>query len=267
MTGPIQEVIGQAATAGGHRADRRRPTFRAQACGGGPRRRRKWAKVAAVMLLMTAPMAGCGSNSDGSAPGEAATPSGGTSGSPSAFADDVKGAASTVQDFWAKTFAANGQQFRPIRRVFPYTPGDGSTCAGEPLEANNASYCPSDDDIGFDQRWLASMYRRLGDAFVYYLFGHEYGHAIQARLGAQPEYTIQGELQADCYAGAYMAGEIKAGNLQLETGDVQELLAALKAVGDPPDVPWFDAQAHGTPEQRTEAFGRGFDQGLTACRI
>ena len=178
---------------------------------------------------------------------------------------DLRGAVDSVKKYWSARFAAQGRTFEPVRRVYAYVPGDGTSCAGEPNTPNNAAYCRPDDDIGFDVRWTAQVYDGLGDAFVYYLVGHEYAHAIQARLGTQLAHTIEYELQADCYAGAYLGDQIRAGVLTLENGDIEELRAGLRAVADPAGTPWFDPSAHGTAEQRISYFGRGFDRSLSAC--
>ena len=87
---------------------------------------------------------------------------------------------------------------------------------------------------------------RIGDAFIYYLLGHEYGHGIQVRLGIQYQYTIEQELQADCFAGAYIGDMIRAGALKLEPGDLEEFRDGLLAVGDDPSVPVHAGRArHG----------------------
>jgi uncharacterized protein len=178
---------------------------------------------------------------------------------------DLKGAVDTVKSFWTQQFADDGLQFRPVNAVYGYVPGDGTTCGGEANVPRNASYCRPDDRIGFDVQWTASVYDELGDAFVYYLIGHEYAHAIQARRGTQLAHTIEYELQADCYSGAYLGEQIRSGVLQLENGDIEELRAGLRAVADPEGTPWFDPAAHGSAEQRISFFGRGFDRSLDAC--
>ena len=82
-------------------------------------------------------------------------------------------------------------------------------------------------------------------------------------MGARAQAGIFFELQADCYAGAWGADADQRG--MLEQGDIEEGLAAARSVGDLPGVPWFDPQAHGTPEQRIEAFSVGFRRGPFAC--
>ena len=102
--------------------------------------------------------------------------------------------------------------------------------------------------------WAVAAFRQIGDAFLFYLLGHEYAHGIQARLGIQHQFTIQQELQADCMAGAYIGDSVRGVQLNLEDGDLDELRAGLVAVGDDPGQPWFAEGSHGTAEQRTESF-------------
>lgn len=235
----------------------------------------------AVVLLLAGTLAGCslpGSSPDGSsapsATSAAAAPEATRAGSTAAGEElkrrpeivrDLQGAVATVKAYWAAQFAASGRTFQPVRTVYAYVPGDGTTCAGEANVPGNAAYCRPDDQIAFDVQWTAQAYDALGDAFVYYLIGHEYAHAIQNRLGTSLDLTIEYELQADCYAGAYLGDQIRSGTLTLEDGDIGELRAGLRAVADPQGTPWFDPRAHGTAEQRISYFGRGFDRSLSAC--
>jgi hypothetical protein len=179
--------------------------------------------------------------------------------------EDLKGAVDSAKEYWTARFADQGRTFQPVKRVYAYVPGDGSDCGGEANVPDNAAYCRPDDDIAFDVRWTAQVYDGLGDAFVYYLIGHEYAHAIQARLRTSLDLTIEYELQADCYAGAYLGDQIRVGRLKLEDGDIEELRAGLRSVADPEGTPWFDPRAHGTAEQRIDYFGRGLRNSLSAC--
>jgi predicted metalloprotease len=176
---------------------------------------------------------------------------------------DITAAVDSIQGYWTAFFQAQGGRFVPVKSVFPYDdPADGN-CGGEPFAQNNAFFCPSGNFIAYDQTFVAREYQDIGDAFVYYLFGHEYAHAEQAALGISHRLTIQHELQADCMAGAYLGDSVRAGSLAIEDGDIDELLTSLALVGDQPGIPWFAEGAHGTGRQRTQAFGEGY-QGTEA---
>ncbi|MBT2227945.1 neutral zinc metallopeptidase [Nonomuraea sp. NEAU-A123] len=126
---------------------------------------------------------------------------------------------------------------------------------------NNAFYCRPRDYITWDIDLLKSGYRS-GDAWVYLVIAHEWGHAIQARL--DPSLVWRGrELQADCLAGAALFGAAENGALEFEEGDVDELVAAFDRLGD--KTPWTKESDHGTPAQRLSAFNRGADGGVEGC--
>lgn len=63
-----------------------------------------------------------------------------------------------------------------------------------------------------------------GDTWPYLVIAHEWGHAIQDRLGDSLTEKAS-ELQADCLAGAALFGAAADGELILETGDQKELAA------------------------------------------
>jgi predicted metalloprotease len=186
---------------------------------------------------------------------------------PDEFQGDIEAAATVAREYWQAQFAASGERFQPIRRIIPYTHDGDVVCSGEPLGRNNAAYCVAEDVIAYDVNWARRAFTQLGDAFVYYLLGHEYAHGIQVRLGIEHELSIQQELQADCFAGAYIGDSVRAGRLQLEDGDLDELRAGLVAVADDPGQPWFAEGAHGTAEQRTGAFFGGYERSLAACDV
>ncbi|MEV0157176.1 neutral zinc metallopeptidase [Micromonospora sp. NPDC050686] len=183
------------------------------------------------------------------------------------FKRDMNGAVGTAQEYWTAQFKASGERFRPIRRVVAYQREGELACGGQPLPRNNAVYCSAGDFIAYDVNWSVAAFRQIGDAFLFYLLGHEYAHGVQVRLGIRYNFTIQQELQADCMAGAYLGDSVRAKTLTLDDGDLDELRDGLLAVGDDPDQPWFAEGSHGTAEQRTESFFRGYERSLEACDL
>jgi uncharacterized protein len=186
---------------------------------------------------------------------------------PEEFEDDVGSAREIADAYWRAQFDSSGLDFRPIRRLIPYERDGEVSCGGQPLTRNNAAYCSAGDFIAYDVNWAFAAFRQIGDAFLYYLLGHEYAHGVQARLGIQKQFTIQQELQADCMAGAYIGDSVRDKQLTLQDGDLDELASGLEAVGDDPGQPWFAEGAHGTARQRTQAFTNGFDHSLKPCNL
>ncbi|MER6592269.1 neutral zinc metallopeptidase [Micromonospora purpureochromogenes] len=207
-----------------------------------------------------------GQSRQADSPGPQTTRADGTT-SVEEFKTDIGDAVNIAQDYWGAQFKASGQQFRPIRRIVPYQREGEVACGGQALPRNNAVYCSQGDFIAYDVNWSVAAFRQVGDAFVFYLLGHEYAHGIQARLGIRNNFTIQQELQADCMAGAYLGDSVRSGVLKLDTGDLDEFREGLLAVGDDPDQPWFAEGSHGTAEQRTDSFFRGYENSLDACDL
>jgi predicted metalloprotease len=81
---------------------------------------------------------------------------------------------------------------------------------------------------------------------------------MQSRLQlfGKARFTIQEELQADCFAGSWTKWISSKG--YLEAGDLREAQLTLFRARDPLDMPWFAPGAHGTAQQRTRAFDQGF---------
>jgi predicted metalloprotease len=183
------------------------------------------------------------------------------------FENDLEGAVGSAEDYWQGRFKASGRTFTPVRRIIPYRQSGEVTCGGEPVPANNALYCSAGDFIAYDVDWAVGAFRQIGDAFLFYLLGHEYAHGIQVRLGESFRFTVQQELQADCMAGAYIGDSVRSGALDLQDGDLDELRTGLAAVGDDPDQPWFAPGSHGTAEQRTRSFFNGYENSLAACDL
>lgn len=225
----------------------------------------------AVMLLGTACMIG---GTDGDSEGTGDTPA-----SPQAspgkqedgtmtveeFRHDTEGAVALADRYWSGRFSGSGQRFTPVRRIIPYEHEGEVSCGRQAIPENNAVYCPAGDFIAYDADWAVRAFRRVGDAFLYYLLGHEYAHAVQVRLGLNADFSIQQELQADCLAGAYIGDSVRNKDLTLDDGDLDEFRQGLLAVGDDENVPWFAPEAHGTPEQRTKAFFDGYEKSVDAC--
>jgi len=183
------------------------------------------------------------------------------------FVSDIQGAVGSAEDYWTSAFRASGLTFVPIGRVTPYQRAGEQVCGGSLIPVNNAVYCPQGDFIAYDVRWALASFRTIGDAFLYFLIGHEYAHGIQARLHITHAFTIEHELQADCMAGAYLGDSVRSREITLDTGDLDEFQAGLAAVADDPNQPWFAEGSHGSISQRTNAFFAGYQNSLAACQL
>ncbi|MGV9304652.1 neutral zinc metallopeptidase [Nonomuraea sp. NPDC003727] len=214
--------------------------------------------TAALLMLL---LASCGGSAGGSSTAGASS-SAGVQGD--TFEEDVQLAQTYTEQFWAAQFRSIGRVYRPITEFIPYRGDKGPACGGEPAASGNAFYCPEGHFIAYDKDWMEQLWKQLGDGSTYLIIPHEIGHAVQAQLGTEFELNVQYELQADCYAGAALAGLVKADVLSAEPGDDKELMLNLQEAGDPDDD-WFSPDAHGTAQQRQQAFTTGYTKGVGSC--
>ena len=185
-----------------------------------------------------------------------------------------------VQGFWADTFAQAGRPYDRAKLVL-FTNSTQSACGGA-TSAIGPHYCPPDKNVYLDLAFFQELSRRFGapgDFAQAYVLAHEIGHHVQNELGinervrklenadpdAANELSVRVELQADCLAGVWAFTAYER-NL-LESGDVREGLDAAAAVGDDRIQEQAGAEVnpetwtHGSSEQRTAWFGRGFENG------
>ena len=176
-------------------------------------------------------------------------------------AGDEATAVRIVNQFWQGWFADQHRRYVPPRVRGGYTGTHGPRCGGEPSVPGNAYYCPSGNFLAWDENLMRAGYTQIGDAWVYLVIAHEWGHAIQRQLPRR--YVSQAvELQADCLAGAALQGAAQEGLVQIEPGDDEEIAKTLEAVAD--DYPWTDQSSHGDAQQRIGAFRTG-TRGVDGC--
>ena len=217
--------------------------------------------VALVAVLLTGCAVTVSSGGDDGGAGGGGNP--GDSGNQTDLSGDEQSAVGATDAFWRQSFTAEFRgSYRSPQVRGGYRGENGPTCGGQPSVAFNAFYCPSQDFLAWDDNLMAAGYKQIGDAWVYLIIAHEWGHAIQARLQAD-QVSVAAELQADCLAGATLFGAADLGFVQFEQGDTEELARTLAAVAD--DFPWTQESDHGDARQRTDAFNRGAEGGLSAC--
>jgi uncharacterized protein len=176
---------------------------------------------------------------------------------------DERTAVDTIDTYWRRHFSQFfDRPYRGPRVAGGYRGTDGPRCGGQPPVPFNAFYCPDGDFLAWDENLMAAGYRQIGDAWVYLIIAHEWGHAVQARLD-RSRVSVAAELQADCLAGAVLQGSVRDGLIALEPGDSQELVQTLAAVAD--DYPWTDERDHGDASQRIGSFNLGARDGVPAC--
>lgn len=186
-----------------------------------------------------------------------------------------------TEDVWSDLLQKEGIEYRMPKLVI-YSGSVESAC-GRSGGSTGPFYCPADEKVYIDLSFyneLQTRFKASGDFAMAYVIAHEVGHhvqnllgvlgkvnALQSRLGEAEfnRYLVRLELQADYYAGvwSHFAERMKV----LEEGDIEEALTAASAVGDDRiqknargyAVP--DSFTHGTSEQRSKWFYRGFKSG------
>lgn len=169
------------------------------------------------------------------------------------FDSDLDSAIEAADAYWTHHFRAPGYTFTSVD-VVAYSVDDPAYCGSDLLATKNAYYCRSSETVYHDENWMSDQYDTIGDAFVYMVIAHEFGHAVQDQLQAPRLTSISYELQADCLAGALLGDP---DFILIEDGDLNELIAGLAEVADQPGTPWYSSDAHGSPRQRSAAFFTG----------
>jgi hypothetical protein len=188
-----------------------------------------------------------------------------------------------LQVFWDEQLPdVFGTRFEPLSGgFFSVDPDDvdpdvypqGAGCGTDPREVeDNAFYCqaegaPNSDSISWDRVFLADLADQSGRFLPALVMAHEFGHAIQARVG-YPRTSILTETQADCLAGAWTAwvaaGE--AEHTRIRESELDQVLGGYLQLRDPVGTGQYEQQAHGSFFDRVSAFQEGFDAGTEACR-
>lgn len=191
----------------------------------------------------------------------------------------------TTEDVWSEIYPVQtGESYDPPVLVL-FSGVTQSPCGGA-SGATGPFYCPADEKAYLDTAFFATMSQELGaggDFAAAYVIAHEVAHHIQNELGILGQVqqarqrssereanalTVRLELQADCLSGVWA----QAVQGLLEPGDIDEALNAARRIGDDylqrraGRVPNPHTFTHGTSEQRSSWFARGYESGdMGAC--
>jgi predicted metalloprotease len=185
----------------------------------------------------------------------------------------VRSAIDDVERYWRETYPAvtGGRPFTPVKGYFPYSRSDPPPACGseQGTYQPNAFYCPAGDFIAWDEEELIpTLYSRYGPLLVALVMAHEYGHAIQHRLGVEGMPTIVLEQQADCFAGSWVR-DVTAGRSdafpKAKPDQLDAAIAGMLSLRDQPGTSALSPQAHGNAFDRIRAFQEGYEQGARRC--
>jgi predicted metalloprotease len=240
--------------------------------------------VAVVLFLIFSGVLGGGGNGGlgglGGLSGGGAAEPGGTLNPQSDTDQFVAYVVSDIQEFWAQTFAASGQDYPETKLVLFDEAGTTSAC-GPASAATGPFYCPADQKVYLELGFFDVLESRFGaqggDFAIAYVIAHEFGHHIQtvtgisqsvqeqgaADAGRRNDLSVRQELQADCLAGVWAHSAAS----DVQPGDIEEALSAASAVGDDRIQQATQGRVdpeswtHGSAEQRVEWFTRGWQSG------
>lgn len=192
-----------------------------------------------------------------------------------------------TEDTWKELFTRQGRKYREPKLVL--FRGAVKSACGLGKAAMGPFYCPGDQKVYIDlsfYRDLKQRFKAPGDFAQAYVIAHEVGHHVQTLLGISKRVakakqglsskqanrlSVRQELQADCLAGVWAHHADRSHQL-LESGDVEEGLAAASAIGD--DRLQRQAQGyvspdsftHGSSAQRAKWFKTGLREGrISGC--
>lgn len=193
----------------------------------------------------------------------------------------AKNAIADVTAFWSMQYplVSAGQPLPPLKGKI-YSVDDAAPTAAVRQNAclvavgvkaikNNAFFCSLDDSIAYDRvGFIPNLAKKFGTYFVAAVFAHEFGHAVQYRLGTIRRYpSIVKETQADCAAGAFTAAALqdKAPHTRVTPNDLDTVLTGYIQLRDPTSHSANDRGSHGSGFDRLSAFSDGITNGAAFC--
>jgi len=180
---------------------------------------------------------------------------------------------------WRTQFGKAGLPFTPATRMFWTEPGRGA-CGSYPVPGTAAFYCPANNTmyVGLTDVISNSGNEPVSHYAVYArVIAHEYGHHIQDEAGildyghqlmaapdiaGRTEASRRLELQAQCFAGAFLAAEGKT--LPMTAKQYRLLLLDVRSRGD--DGQPLSRHDHGSNQHYAGWVVIGYQQKvLAAC--
>lgn len=239
--------------------------------------------VGAVVIALIAMFLGVDITGGGGSAAPGAQPGGAPPANDSTTAM-VRQVLQSTEQTWGGIFQQAGETYQEPTLVL-FRSGVQSAC-GFAQAAVGPFYCPRDQKVYIDLSFYDELDQRFNAPGKFpeaYVLAHEVGHHVQNLTGVSEQveraqqaahskaeanaYSVQLELQADCYAGVWAFNAQKRGELVLEPGDVEQAITAASAIGDDKlqeqaqgrVVP--DSFTHGSSAQRVAWFRRGLESG------
>lgn len=196
---------------------------------------------------------------------------------------EVSGILGDVEDFWRAQLGAAATPlksgYRLVDTADPVADAGSTGACSMNVDGlrGNAFYCPTNDSIVIDAAALVPVLRaQYGVGGLAASLAHEYGHAIQARIGPTQQQRdaapgrypqILLEAQADCTAGAFLRWVVDGHSrrLHLPASLLGSAVAPLVDFRDPSSASPTEQSAHGLSLDRLRFAMLGMRQGAAAC--
>jgi predicted metalloprotease len=166
--------------------------------------------------------------------------------------------AADLDAFWAQAFAERGLTYTSPQLEIVSTPNT-RFCGEIDVFYSVAGYCATNRNI-----YLSTGIADPNAIMVVLpILSHEWGHHIQNLTDTGISSALESELQADCFAGAFV--EYAAESDWISPAISAMALQLTQSAGD---VWWqvpFDEAIHGNQSDRALAFMKGQQGGLEAC--
>lgn len=167
-----------------------------------------------------------------------------------------------IDAFWANEFAARGVAYYAAD-IVPVSETVATNCGPFGPYDNPAAFCPLEDTIYYSVPLSSDVSTNVGDFAWITVLAHEWGHHVQLAMGIEATMSIERELQADCFGGAYAQHALQSGFLQ--EGDVSEAVLMNMLGGDPAGTSQTVQGAHGSSDYRVTAYMQGYLNGADTC--
>lgn len=183
-----------------------------------------------------------------------------------------------IDTFWRAEFPviSDGDEYTPPTDVIPFDDAVDTDCGTANVGEIGPFYCPVDSTVYYDLAFAELQVNEFkSNSVIAVAMAHEVGHHIQNLMGwAECEATPcldptqmtsqEFELQADCFAGAWVADAETRGRLgsfDVETNITQfALLLGDEGIGNT-----ADPGAHGKAASRVYWFLSGYFFGVDEC--
>lgn len=194
------------------------------------------------------------------------------------LAQFVMVSAADIDAFWTREFPliSGGQEYTPPTAVIPFDDEVQTDCGAAKVGEIGPFYCPPDSTVYYDLTFGEMQVENFGSTSVVAVaMAHEVAHHIQNLMQWKEceqtpcldptEMTSQEfELQADCFAGAWVADAETRG--RLGSFDVETNIAQFAfLLGDEGIGNTADPGTHGKGARRVYMFLDGYYKGVTSC--